>query len=44
VRIENRLFAGTLDPSGGAVHPGDHGTPGHGLALREGAARPYRER
>ncbi|MBM9504158.1 mandelate racemase [Streptomyces sp. KK5PA1] len=44
VRIENRLFTGTLDPSGGAVHPGADGTPGHGLALREDAARPYRER
>jgi hypothetical protein len=43
VRIENLLFSGVLDPSGGALHPGADGAPGHGLALRTGAADRYRE-
>ncbi|MYT28589.1 MULTISPECIES: enolase C-terminal domain-like protein [unclassified Streptomyces] len=42
VRIENRLFHGTLDPTGGAVRPGTDGAPGHGLSLRDEEAEPYR--
>ena len=44
VRIENLLFDGTLDPSGGALHPGASGAPGHGLTLRSDAAGEYRVR
>ncbi|WP_103891105.1 enolase C-terminal domain-like protein [Actinacidiphila yanglinensis] len=43
VRIENQLFTGTLDPAGGSIRPGADGAPGHGLALREKTAEPYRE-
>jgi L-alanine-DL-glutamate epimerase-like enolase superfamily enzyme len=42
VRIETELFDGTLDPAGGAVHPGSSGAPGHGLTLRTEAAERYR--
>ncbi len=39
VRIERMLFAGTLDPEGGALRP-DPSRPGHGLELdREAAER-----
>lgn len=37
VRIENLLFTGTLDPSGGSITPGADGQPGHGMAVRTGA-------
>jgi L-alanine-DL-glutamate epimerase-like enolase superfamily enzyme len=40
VRIENMLFTGTLDPSGGAVRP-DRSAAGHGLAVRDDAAARY---
>ncbi|MFC4031873.1 enolase C-terminal domain-like protein [Streptomyces polygonati] len=33
VRVENLLFTGALDPSGGVIRPGADGTPGHGLEL-----------
>ena len=40
VRIEERFFDGTLDPSGGCLRPGADGAPGHGLTLRpEDSAR-----
>jgi L-alanine-DL-glutamate epimerase-like enolase superfamily enzyme len=42
VVIEDALFTGVLDPSGGAVRPGADGAPGHGLRLRTDAARPHR--
>ncbi|WP_202238307.1 enolase C-terminal domain-like protein [Actinacidiphila reveromycinica] len=42
VRIENLLFSGGLDPSGGAVRPGAGGEPGHGMALRADRAERYR--
>ncbi|WP_411122636.1 enolase C-terminal domain-like protein [Streptomyces sp. x-19] len=42
VRIEDRIFHGTLDPTGGTVRPGADGAPGHGLSLREAEAAPYR--
>ncbi|MFF4289402.1 enolase C-terminal domain-like protein [Streptomyces sp. NPDC001633] len=42
VRIENLLFDGVLDPSGGSVTPGADGAPGHGLTLRTADAEPYR--
>ncbi|MGN6256477.1 MAG: enolase C-terminal domain-like protein [Solirubrobacterales bacterium] len=38
VRLERMLFEGTLDPSGGALHP-DPSRPGHGLTLRREAER-----
>jgi L-alanine-DL-glutamate epimerase-like enolase superfamily enzyme len=41
-RIENMLFAGTLDPTGGVLRPGADGSPGHGLTLRERQAERYR--
>jgi L-alanine-DL-glutamate epimerase-like enolase superfamily enzyme len=41
VRIENELFDGTLDPSGGCVRP-DPRAPGHGLTLRRSVAERYR--
>jgi L-alanine-DL-glutamate epimerase-like enolase superfamily enzyme len=44
VRIEDTLFTGALDPSGGAVRPGADGSPGHGMALRPEAAGGYRTR
>jgi L-alanine-DL-glutamate epimerase-like enolase superfamily enzyme len=34
VRIENLLFDGTLDPTGGELHPGADGAPGHGVTPR----------
>jgi L-alanine-DL-glutamate epimerase-like enolase superfamily enzyme len=42
VRIEELLFDGTLDPTGGSIAPGHDGTPGHGLTLVEERAEPYR--
>jgi L-alanine-DL-glutamate epimerase-like enolase superfamily enzyme len=42
VRVENLLFAGTLDPGGGSLSPGADGQPGHGLALRPDQAERYR--
>lgn len=42
VRIEQLLFDGVLDPSGGALHPGDSGAPGLGLTFRTQAAERYR--
>ncbi|MGP2442744.1 enolase C-terminal domain-like protein [Streptomyces sp. JW3] len=42
VRVENLLFRGTLDPSGGTVTPGARGEPGHGLTLNRDAADRYR--
>jgi len=41
-RIENELFEGALDPSGGVLHP-DQGRPGLGLTLRRDEAQPYRQ-
>lgn len=41
-RIERMLFDGTLDPEGGVMRP-DPDRPGHGLALREADAEPYRK-
>jgi L-alanine-DL-glutamate epimerase-like enolase superfamily enzyme len=43
VRIENQLFEGALDPTGGTLHP-DQGRPGLGLELKRDAAEPYRRR
>jgi L-alanine-DL-glutamate epimerase-like enolase superfamily enzyme len=40
VRIENMLFTGTLDPSGGTVRP-DRSAVGHGLAVRDDVAARY---
>ncbi|WP_188308160.1 enolase C-terminal domain-like protein [Streptomyces sp. CBMA123] len=34
IRIENLLFDGTLDPTGGALHPGRSDAPGMGLTPR----------
>ncbi|MFB6805254.1 enolase C-terminal domain-like protein [Streptomyces sp. NPDC056387] len=42
VRIEDLLFEGTLDPSGGSVRPGRGGEPGLGLAIRADVAEQYR--
>lgn len=42
VRIESRLFDGTLDPTGGQLTPSD--APGNGLTLRESDAEPLRVR
>jgi L-alanine-DL-glutamate epimerase-like enolase superfamily enzyme len=42
-RIENLLFDGALDPTGGTLHP-DQGRPGLGLILDRTAAEPYRRR
>lgn len=39
-RIEEHLFDGTLDPTGGSVVPS--GRPGHGMTLRVADAAPYR--
>jgi L-alanine-DL-glutamate epimerase-like enolase superfamily enzyme len=41
VRIEAKLFDGTLDPAGGVLAP-DSSRPGLGLALKEPDAAPYR--
>ncbi|MYW03564.1 enolase C-terminal domain-like protein [Streptomyces sp. SID3343] len=41
VRIENLLFDGTLDPTGGSITPGTGG-PGHGLTLRPDRAERFR--
>ncbi|KQV17485.1 MULTISPECIES: enolase C-terminal domain-like protein [unclassified Kitasatospora] len=38
VRVENLLFDGTLDPTGGTVTPGRSGAPGLGLTLAARAA------
>ncbi len=43
VRIENMFFDGVLQPVAGALHP-DSSRPGLGLALKPGAAEPYRVR
>jgi L-alanine-DL-glutamate epimerase-like enolase superfamily enzyme len=40
-RIEQLLFDGALDPTGGALRP-DPARPGHGLTLKEPNAAPYR--
>ncbi|OIK27918.1 enolase C-terminal domain-like protein [Streptomyces malaysiense] len=42
VRVEELMFEGTLDPAGGALHPGASGAPGLGLTLRTETARRYR--
>jgi L-alanine-DL-glutamate epimerase-like enolase superfamily enzyme len=42
VRIEELLFDGTLDPTGGSIAPGHDGAPGHGLTFVEERAEPYR--
>ncbi|MBL1100240.1 enolase C-terminal domain-like protein [Streptomyces coffeae] len=42
VRIEEELFEGTLDPSGGSVRPGLSGKPGHGLGFRHTRAARFR--
>jgi L-alanine-DL-glutamate epimerase-like enolase superfamily enzyme len=41
VRLEEMLFDGTLDPSGGAIRP-DQGRPGLGVTLRRGDAERFR--
>jgi len=41
VRIENDLFDGALDPSGGVLRP-DQGRPGLGLEIRHSLAAQYR--
>jgi L-alanine-DL-glutamate epimerase-like enolase superfamily enzyme len=41
VRIEEMFFEGTLDPTGGRLHP-DPTRPGNGLALRADVAGRYR--
>jgi L-alanine-DL-glutamate epimerase-like enolase superfamily enzyme len=40
-RIETLLFDGTLDPQGGHLRP-HLDVAGHGMALKESAAEPYR--
>ena len=40
-RIETMLFDGALDPHGGRLLP-HRDVPGHGMALKESAAAPYR--
>jgi L-alanine-DL-glutamate epimerase-like enolase superfamily enzyme len=40
VRIETLLFAGTLDPKGGAVRPDDYAV-GHGLTFSRDMAEPF---
>lgn len=42
-RIEQLLFDGCLDPVGGTLRP-DPSRPGHGLALKDADAEPYRVR
>lgn len=42
VRVEELLFAGTLDPTGGSITPGASGEPGTGLTVREDRAEPWR--
>ncbi|GGQ40855.1 mandelate racemase [Streptomyces althioticus] len=42
VRIENMLFHGVLDPSGGTVAPGASGEPGHGVTVNRTVADRYR--
>ncbi|QKV90661.1 mandelate racemase [Streptomyces sp. NA02950] len=42
VRIEQELFEGGLDPSGGSVRPGASGEPGHGLTFRHAQAARFR--
>ncbi|CAG6396376.1 mandelate racemase [Streptomyces cocklensis] len=44
VRIEQLLFSGALDPSGGTIRPGSTGSPGHGMDLRAQDAEAYRTR
>ncbi|UQA90665.1 enolase C-terminal domain-like protein [Streptomyces halobius] len=41
-RIEDMLFDGVLDPTGGHLTPGADGAPGHGLTLRTDPAELYR--
>ena len=41
VRIEDMLFDGVLDPTGGALSP-DQGRPGFGLELKRADAEPFR--
>ncbi len=41
VRLEEELFDGTLDPTGGTVRP-DQGRPGNGVELRVDIAERYR--
>jgi L-alanine-DL-glutamate epimerase-like enolase superfamily enzyme len=40
-RIETMLFDGALDPQGGTLRP-HFDIPGHGMALKESSAAPYR--
>jgi L-alanine-DL-glutamate epimerase-like enolase superfamily enzyme len=40
VRIEQRLFAGTLDPTGGVVRPDDYAV-GHGFTFDRDVAEPF---
>jgi L-alanine-DL-glutamate epimerase-like enolase superfamily enzyme len=42
VRIEQLLFEGTLDPTGGSITPGADDAPGLGLTLREERAERWR--
>ncbi len=42
VRIENTLFSGGCDPTGGVVAPGASGAPGHGMSLHAARAEEYR--
>jgi hypothetical protein len=41
VRIEDLLFDGTLDPTGGTITPRDDAI-GHGLTFRDDVAEQYR--
>jgi len=41
-RIESMFFDGALDPTGGAIRPGESGAPGLGLELRTAVANRYR--
>lgn len=41
VRMENMVFDGVLDPTGGALRP-DPAAPGHGLSFKTADAEPYR--
>lgn len=41
VRIEDMLFDGVLDPTGGSVTPSD--SPGHGMVLRRDTAEQFRQ-
>jgi L-alanine-DL-glutamate epimerase-like enolase superfamily enzyme len=42
VRIEAALFDGCLDPTGGALRPGEDGAPGLGLTLRHDVLERHR--